>query len=87
VPFDLVADGSDGADVEAGRVGQPKMWGVRGIDGPVRAIVDVTVDTVIDTRSRLPISVDFEGRGIGKLLVALVVRGHLSVPPAPGQRR
>jgi len=52
----------------------PNTWGVRGIDGPIRAIVDVTVESLTNTRSRLTITVDFEGRGIGKLLVPLVVR-------------
>jgi uncharacterized protein YndB with AHSA1/START domain len=53
----------------------PKRWSVHGIEGPIRAIVDVTVDATDDpTRSRLTISVDFEGHGVGKLLVPLVVR-------------
>jgi len=52
----------------------PRTWGVRGIDGPIRAAVDVTVAPVGPSRSRLTISVDFEGHGIGRLLVPLVVR-------------
>ncbi|MGH3356864.1 MAG: SRPBCC family protein [Nocardioidaceae bacterium] len=52
----------------------PRTWGVRGIDGPIRASVDVTVEPVTETRSRLTIVVDFEGHGIGKILVPLVVR-------------
>jgi hypothetical protein len=52
----------------------PKTWGVRGIDGPIRAIVDVTVEPLDRERSRLTISVDFTGHGVGKLLVPLVVR-------------
>lgn len=51
----------------------PRTWGVRGIDGPIRARVDVTVEPLTDTRSRLTITIDFEGHGIGKLLVPLVV--------------
>lgn len=54
----------------------PRTWGVRGIDGPIRATVDVTVNPLTETRSRLTISVDFAGHGIGKLLVPLVVRGQ-----------
>jgi hypothetical protein len=54
----------------------PKTWSVRGIDGPIRAIVDVTVEDLADARTRLTISVDFEGRGIGKVLVPLVVRNQ-----------
>jgi uncharacterized protein YndB with AHSA1/START domain len=52
----------------------PKTWGVRGIDGPIRAGVEVLVEPVTDSRSRLTISVDFTGRGIGKILVPLMVR-------------
>ena len=52
----------------------PKTWGVRGIDGPIRAAVDVLVEPVTDSRSRLTISVDFTGHGIGKILVPLMVR-------------
>ena len=52
----------------------PRSWAVRGIDGPIRAQVDVTVEPLADTRSRLTIADNFEGHGIGKLLVPLVVR-------------
>jgi hypothetical protein len=52
----------------------PRHWLVRGIDGPIRAQVDVTVEALTDDRSRLTIAVDFDGHGIGKLLVPLVVR-------------
>jgi uncharacterized protein YndB with AHSA1/START domain len=51
----------------------PIRWGVRGIDGPIRAAVDVLVEPLTDSRSRLTISVDFEGHGVGKVLVPLVV--------------
>jgi hypothetical protein len=53
----------------------PRAWGVRGIDGPIRAIVNVTVESLnASPRSRVTIALDFGGRGIGKLLVPLVVR-------------
>ena len=52
----------------------PRTWGVSGIDGPIRAIVDLTVDALTETHARLTIAVDFEGHGIGKVLVPLVVR-------------
>ena len=54
----------------------PRTWGVRGIDGPIRASVDLTVEPLTDTRSRLTIAVDFAGHGVGKVLVPLVVRGR-----------
>jgi uncharacterized protein YndB with AHSA1/START domain len=52
----------------------PRTWRVQGIDGPIRAAVDVLVEPVTGARSRLTISVDFTGHGIGKLLVPLAVR-------------
>ena len=52
----------------------PRTWSVRGIDGPIRATVDVTVQPLGPDRSHLTIVVDFTGHGIGKLLVPLVVR-------------
>ena len=52
----------------------PRTWGVRGTDGPIRAAVDVLVEPLTGSRSRLTISVDFTGRGIGKILVPLTVR-------------
>ena len=47
---------------------------MRGTDGPIRAAVDVLVEPLTDSRSRLTISVDFTGHGIGKILVPLMVR-------------
>ena len=47
---------------------------MRGIDGPIRAVVEVTVEPITEARSRVTIAVDFDGHGIGKLLVPLVVR-------------
>ncbi len=52
----------------------PRTWGLRGIDGPIRATVDLTVEPLTDSTSRLTIAVDFEGHGIGKILVPLLVR-------------
>jgi hypothetical protein len=59
---------------EFSHVDPPRTWGVRGVDGPIRAAVDVVVEPVTDSRARLTISVDFAGHGIGKLLVPLFVR-------------
>jgi uncharacterized protein YndB with AHSA1/START domain len=59
---------------ELAHIDPPRTWGVKGTDGPIRATVDVLVEPVSDSRSRLTISVDFCGRGIGKLLVPLIVR-------------
>jgi uncharacterized protein YndB with AHSA1/START domain len=62
------------ATSELVHIDPPRTWGVRGLDGPIRAAVDLVVQPVTDARSRLTISVDFTGRGIGKVLVPLVVR-------------
>jgi hypothetical protein len=59
---------------EVTHIDPPRTWGVTGIDGPIRAIVDLTVQPLTTDRSRLTISVDFTGHGIGKLLVPLMVR-------------
>jgi hypothetical protein len=55
-------------------IDSPRAWGIRGVDGPIRAIVDVTVEPLSAQRSRLTITVDFTGHGIGKAPVPLVVR-------------
>lgn len=53
----------------------PTRWAIRGIDGPVRGIVNGTVESLDDgPRSRVTIELDFEGHGVGKLLVPLVAR-------------
>jgi hypothetical protein len=59
---------------ELTHIDPPKTWGVKGTDGPIKATVDVLVEPVTGSRSRLTISVDFTGHGIGKLLVPLMVR-------------
>jgi uncharacterized protein YndB with AHSA1/START domain len=53
----------------------PRAWAIRGMDGPIRANVTVTVDPRQDgTQAHVAISLDFHGYGIGMLIVALVVR-------------
>jgi len=60
---------------EVTHVDPPHRWGVHGIDGPIRADVDVTVEPLDDDkRSKVTITMDFTGYGIGKLLVPLIVR-------------
>jgi uncharacterized protein YndB with AHSA1/START domain len=59
---------------EVTHVDPPRTWGVRGIDGPIRATVDLTVEPLTDSTSRLTIAVGFEGHGIGKILIPLLVR-------------
>lgn len=53
----------------------PHRWADHGIDGPIRGVVSVDVEPLDHgARSCVKITVDFEGRGIGKVLVPLVVR-------------
>ena len=59
---------------ELTHIDPPRTWGVRGTDGPIRAAVEVLVEPLSGSRSRLTISVDFTGHGIGKVLVPLMVR-------------
>jgi hypothetical protein len=57
------------------KLNPPRDWAIRGVDGPIRAVVDVTVEPADDgARSRVTIELDFTGHGIGKLLVPLLVR-------------
>jgi uncharacterized protein YndB with AHSA1/START domain len=67
---------------ELTHIDPPKTWGVKGTDGAIRATVDVLVEPVTGSRSRLTISVDFTSHGIGKLLVPLMVRreAHKEMP-------
>jgi uncharacterized protein YndB with AHSA1/START domain len=66
----------------------PRRWADRGIDGPIRAIVAVTVEPLADgSSSRLTIDLDFTGHGIGRLLVPLVVRRQAAREMPDNMRR
>ena len=66
----------------------PRRWADRGIDGPIRALVAVTVEPLADaSRSRLTIELDFTGHGIGKLLVPLIVRPQAAREMPENMRR
>ncbi|XUL91398.1 SRPBCC family protein [Streptomyces galilaeus] len=53
----------------------PHSWTVRGIDGPIRGNFRGEISPVDDgRRSRVTMDLDFEGHGIGKVLLPLVVR-------------
>jgi uncharacterized protein YndB with AHSA1/START domain len=61
--------------VEVAELEPPRRWAIRGIDGPVRGNVKGRIEPLDDgKRSRVTIELDFQGHGIGKLLVPLVVR-------------
>jgi uncharacterized protein YndB with AHSA1/START domain len=55
------------------RFDPPHDWSVSGIDGPIRAMVHVTVESRSDTTAQLTIALDFEGHGIGRILLPLLV--------------
>jgi uncharacterized protein YndB with AHSA1/START domain len=70
-----IGGGERATTAEISEFSPPGSWAVRGIDGPIRAMVNVTVEPLGDgQRSRVTIALDFEGHGLGKLLVPLVVR-------------
>jgi uncharacterized protein YndB with AHSA1/START domain len=53
-----------------------RRYGVRGVDGPVRAHVTIDLTPTTDGASTyLEYGIDFEGRGIGKLLAPLARKG------------
>lgn len=64
----------------------PWNWAIRGIDGPIRANVNVTVEPLPEQRSHVTIQLDFQGRGAGKLLVPVVARQARKEVPQSCQR-
>ena len=71
---------------EITEISPPRTWKIRGLDGPIRANVSVTVEPLAQaTRSRVTIQLEFEGHGIGKLLVPLVIRQARKEAPASCQ--
>ncbi|MER6229650.1 SRPBCC family protein [Streptomyces sp. NPDC001663] len=53
----------------------PHSWGLRGIDGPIRGNFHGEVEPIDDgRRARVTMELDFEGHGLGKVLLPLVVR-------------
>ena len=60
---------------EVTQVNPPLAWAVHGIDGPVRADVSLTVDSVNGgAGSHVTIRLDFRGHGAGVILLPLVIR-------------
>ncbi|MFE9650620.1 SRPBCC family protein [Streptomyces sp. NPDC006365] len=53
----------------------PRCWRMRGIEGPARGQVHGTIEPLDNgARSRLTVALDFDSRGVGKVLVPLVLR-------------
>ncbi|MBT2543907.1 SRPBCC family protein [Streptomyces sp. ISL-44] len=56
----------------------PRSWHIHGLDGPVRPDVRGRIEPLDGgTRSRVTLSVDFEGHGMGRALVPLAVKPML----------
>jgi uncharacterized protein YndB with AHSA1/START domain len=56
-------------------INPPNRWAACGVGGPIRETVRYTVEPLDDeARSLVRIELDFEGLGVGRLLVPLVVR-------------
>jgi hypothetical protein len=57
------------------KLNPPRSWVVRGVGGPLVAIAEGTIEPLEEgERSRVTIALQFEGRGVGRLLVPLVRR-------------
>ena len=52
----------------------PESYAFRVVDGPVRAMGKGRFETLGDARTRFTFELDFEGHGLGKLLVPFFVR-------------
>jgi uncharacterized protein YndB with AHSA1/START domain len=64
--------------VEFTETAPPYSWRLHGVDGPVRPRVHGEIEPLDEgRRSRVTLEIDFEGHGLGKLLVPLVVRPQL----------
>jgi carbon monoxide dehydrogenase subunit G len=72
---------------EITEVNPPRSWAVRGVDGPFRPSADITVEPLDGgTRSRVTFALDFQGRGIAKLLTLDVIR-RMALKQAPRSYR
>ena len=60
---------------EVTELSPPRRWAIRGIDGPIRANVTVTVDPRQDgSQAHVALTLDFLGYGVGKLILPVVIR-------------
>lgn len=73
--------------LEVTRHDAPGAFAARGVDGPIRVAVDVRIDALDDgARSKLTATLDFEGRGLGKLIVPLARRQSRAEMPETHRR-
>jgi len=60
---------------EITEIAAPLVWAVRAVEGPIRAHARITVEPLRDgAASRVTFALDFDGPGIGKLLVPQIRR-------------
>jgi hypothetical protein len=60
---------------EIAELNPPRSWAVRGVGGPLIAIAKGTIEPLDGgERSRVTIAIEFEGHGLGKLLIPLLSR-------------
>jgi uncharacterized protein YndB with AHSA1/START domain len=64
----------------------PRLASFRVVNGPIRPFGTVTVEPAGEGRSRVTLELDFEGHGLGKLLVPLVRRDARKHVPEDQQR-
>lgn len=60
---------------EITEVTAPRSWAARSVEGPIRANATITIEPFDGgTRSRVTFTLDFDGHGLGVLLLPLVRR-------------
>jgi uncharacterized protein YndB with AHSA1/START domain len=65
----------------------PRRWVVRGVSGPLRPGMDLAVEPRDEgRRSRATFALDFQGEGVGELLVPMVRRMAARTAPASYRR-
>jgi uncharacterized protein YndB with AHSA1/START domain len=65
----------------------PRRWAASSVDGPLRASASITVEPLDGgTRSQITFALDFQGRGLGKLLPLDVIRS-IALKQAPRSYR
>jgi hypothetical protein len=65
----------------------PRAWSVRGVDGPIRPNVDVSIEPLEGgTRSLVTFAFDFDGHAMGQVLLPLVRRMTAKQAPVSVRR-
>jgi uncharacterized protein YndB with AHSA1/START domain len=78
-----VTGGDRTVEWEYARFEAPSAWGFKGVNGPVRPVGVITFTELPGTEStRVDMEIDFEGSGLGRLLVPLARRDARKQMPA-----